>query len=125
MPLPTDPRVSISIPFTLPYEPMARPRVSQSPEGRLTSAGRTDEDHADLLCCRGLAAGLPRLEGLDARLKTLQLGVEGLDLILDYSHLVLWVVNGCGGRKGAGTVVSIASLLGGTHGKLLKQRIGS
>lgn len=52
---------------------------------QLTSARRTDQDHADLLGGEG-ATELPGLEGLYARLEALELGVEALDFILDDAH---------------------------------------
>ena len=52
---------------------------------KLTSARRTDQDHADLLGGER-AAELPGFEGLYARLEALELGVEALDFILDDAH---------------------------------------
>lgn len=50
---------------------------------QLTRAGRTDQDHADLLGCRALAAELLGLEVLDAVLKAIELGLEALNFVLD------------------------------------------
>lgn len=52
---------------------------------KLTSARRTDQDHADLLGGER-ATELPGLESLYARLEPLELGVKALDFILDDAH---------------------------------------
>lgn len=63
----------------------SHPAFSFTRGRQLTSARRTDQDHADLLGGEG-AAELPGFEGLYARLEPLELGVEALDFILDDAH---------------------------------------
>lgn len=60
----------------------SRPRIAVV-GSQLTRAGRTDQDHADLLGRRALAAELLGLEVLDAVLKAIELGLEALNFVLD------------------------------------------
>lgn len=60
-----------------------RERVNQE---KLTGAGRSDEEHANLLGTQGLAADIFLLKSLYARLESLELGVKVLDLVFDQAH---------------------------------------
>lgn len=80
MPLPTILKAPLA--KLRPVGPSAAPSHASD---KLTSARRTDQDHADLLGGER-ATELPGFESLYARLEPLELGVEALDFILDDTH---------------------------------------
>ena len=60
----------------------------RSLDGVRTGAGRTDEQHSELLCCLGgAAAELPFLQGFYPSLKAVDDALEALDFIVDVAHV--------------------------------------
>lgn len=85
MPLPIFQRAQLAIvfPFCVSNQ---RGEFVDAKEDRLTSARRTDQEHANLFGGLGRAAELSLLQGLDALLESRELAVKAVDFILDYTH---------------------------------------
>lgn len=61
---------------------------SSNTQTALTSTGGTDQNHADLLGCRGLAAKLPCLKGPNARLQAIDCGPDVLSCVVAHCQIL-------------------------------------